>query len=158
MEITFRKLKERDWPEIARLSEEFREYNLKLIRDFDRSHAFFEHPFTKKDFFKILRRKDKLYIAAIHRDRIVGFAYAQTAAASKVDKSKTVGWLSEIFITKAYRRKGVGDKIWDEILAWFKLKKVSFLQLNVFCNNERAVEVYKKWGFKPYTMIMSRKL
>ena len=156
MDITFRNLKARDWPEIRKLSDEFQRYNLKLTRKFDRSHIFFERPFTKKDFLKILRRKDKLYVAALYKEKIIGFAYAQTVPDERY-KSKSVGWLSEIFITKKYREKGVADNIWDEIFEWFKLKKVSFIKLNVLCNNEHAIKVYKKWGFKPYTMIMSRK-
>jgi len=156
MDITFRKLKERDWAEFKKLSDEFQRYNLKLTRKFDKSHVFFENPFTKKDFLKILRRKDKLYIGVLHKEKIIGFAYAQTVPDER-HKSKSVGWLSEIFITKKYRGKGIADKIWDEILPWFKFKKVSFLKLDVLCNNERAIRVYKKWGFKPYTMIMSRK-
>ena len=156
MDIKFRKLKERDWTEFKKLSDEYDGYNLKLTRKFDKSHAFFEKSFSKKDYFKILRRKNKLYISVFDGDKMIGFAYAQTVPSER-NESKSIGWLSDIFITKSYRGKGVADKIWDEIMQWFKLKKVSFLKLDVLCNNEHAIKVYKKWGFKPYTMVMSRK-
>jgi len=156
MDIELRKMKATDWPAVKKLSEEFRDYNLKLVKKFDNSHAFFELPFTKNNFLKILRRKDKYYVLALADGRVVGFAYAQTAPC-KFNKSKSVGYLSDIFITKSYRGKGVANMIWDELLGWFKSKKVSFLQLNVFFNNEHAIKVYKRWGFKPYTMMMSQK-
>lgn len=156
MDIKLRRMKTADWLGVKKLSEEFREYNLKLVKKFDDSHTFFEIPFAKRDFLKILRRKDKYYVLVLDGDKIIGFAYAQVSVCN-FNKSKSIGYLSDIFITNKYRGKGIADIVWNELLKWFKLKKVSFLQLNVFINNEPAIKVYKKWGFRPYTMIMSQK-
>lgn len=46
-----------------------------------------------------------------------------------------------------YRGRGLGKKIMQEIMARLKNEGIKRLELFVVCDNERAINFYKKLGF-----------
>jgi L-amino acid N-acyltransferase YncA len=53
-----------------------------------------------------------------------------------------------IFICNSYRNLGLGTAIIKEFIEIAKKRGFEILQLSVFANNTRALNVYKKCGFK----------
>ncbi|MCL2187043.1 MAG: GNAT family N-acetyltransferase [Treponema sp.] len=75
-------------------------------------------------------------------------------------KENIVGWLeyelfndyiyiNQLHITPEYQNKGIGTKILNEYIVYGK-KENKNIYLEVLQGNERALEYYKKIGFKEY--------
>lgn len=55
-----------------------------------------------------------------------------------------------VTVRKDYWNKGIGSKLMQECIGWCKEKGVEQLELEVVTQNERAVSMYKKFGFDVY--------
>ena len=62
-------------------------------------------------------------------------------------KSSHVGELG-IFIKKGYRDKGIGELMMQQALKYANKEGIKIVKLSVFANNDRAIHLYKKLGFK----------
>lgn len=159
MEIAIRKVTAKDWPSMSRLSCEYRDFNLKVINKIDRSFRVFEPVFDRKAFIKVLRKQNKYYVAVFDHAKMIGFALA-CVYDWKMPNNKKIrfGELSEIFLTKGYRGHGIADIVLDECAGWFKNKKVDFLQIRAMIANKHAIDIYKHWGYKPWVLLMLKKI
>jgi len=45
---------------------------------------------------------------------------------------------------------GMGKKMFDELIKWFKRNKIKHVELSVDSRNEMAVKAYQKFGFKEF--------
>ncbi|MBU0648523.1 GNAT family N-acetyltransferase [Patescibacteria group bacterium] len=158
MDIKIRKATIKDWPAIERLSREYRNFNLKIINKIDRSFRVVEAAFDKKAFMKLLRKKNKYYIVVFNDGKMVGFALARVYDWKANNRLKIrFGELSEIFLIKKYRGRGIADMIFKEFYGWFKIKEIDFLRIRAMTANKHAINVYKRWGFKPWVLSMCKK-
>lgn len=69
-----------------------------------------------------------------------------------------VGYVDNLFVIKEFRGKGIAIKLRNELWKWFRSKKLKYLSVDVFYFNKHAREIYKKWGFKPYTLHLKKTL
>ncbi|TRO47107.1 GNAT family N-acetyltransferase [Candidatus Bathyarchaeota archaeon] len=84
-----------------------------------------------------------LYLVARVEDKVVGGAsmHPQTGKRAHVAQFG-------IFICDGYRNLGLGTAMLKEFIEIAKKRGFEILQLSVFANNTRALNVYKKCGFK----------
>ncbi len=75
------------------------------------------------------------YIVAVHEGNIAGFIELMNG---NLRRTRHAGMLS-IFIAKEYRGDGIGSMLMEELVR---------LTLAVFSVNERAIALYKKFGFE----------
>ena len=71
------------------------------------------------------------------------------------------GHLKDAFILPGYRRRGIAKKLANELIKWFKSKKVEkieFVEIEADIRNEIGVKTWKSLGFKPFMIKMKRKL
>ncbi|MCX6746051.1 MAG: GNAT family N-acetyltransferase [Candidatus Parcubacteria bacterium] len=158
MQIKLRKVKKADLKQIRELAKEYESLMIKIADQTIKGFGDFEIPLYQKFFSKAFNRKNKLFLAALDGNKIIGFILARIIKHKKGNKIYLTGNVSEIFITQSYRGKGIAELMWREALKWFKLNKVKFLQLHVFYGNKKPIAIYKKWGFKPMGLIMKRKI
>jgi len=156
MEVKIRKVKAGDWPVMKKTMEDIWKYHRPLFRKIDSSFEAFARSTPKKKFIKWTRQRNSYFILAESSKKPIGYLLA------RVDKDPanpkiSFGKLTQIFVIPRYRGKGVSDLLWQDVLKWFKSRRVDFLQLYVTVNNKHAIEVYKKWGFKPYMIRMVKK-
>lgn len=64
------------------------------------------------------------------------------------EKATKFFWIDEFIITESERGKGYGTKLMDEVKRIAKNEGVKRIELNCFTFNERAIELYKKLGYK----------
>lgn len=156
MDIKIRKVKASDWLLMKKLLEGIWGYHRPLFKKIDPSFVAFDRPVKKKKFIKWTRQRNTRFILAESAKKPIGYAIARVhkdPAGPKI----MMGNLTQIFVLPKYRGKGVADLLWDDVLVWFKSRKVDFLQLFVTVNNKHAINVYKKWGFKSFMIRMSQK-
>lgn len=97
--------------------------------------------FIKEEFNEYL--KNGAIILAIENNIIISYLTGE------INKNpyETIGYISEIFVKKEYRSKGISTKLKDKFLEFLKEKDIRICRIDVNPNNP-AQEAYKKWGFK----------
>ncbi|PDY44678.1 GNAT family N-acetyltransferase [Bacillus pseudomycoides] len=81
-------------------------------------------------------------------DNILGFCIAYS--------KKVSGKIEVLFVDEKYRRNGLGLKLMNSAVEWFKEKQIYEIELTVVYGNE-AVSFYQKLGFYPRSIIMTTK-
>ncbi|MFE6139966.1 GNAT family N-acetyltransferase [Bacillus sp. NPDC057893] len=81
-------------------------------------------------------------------DNILGFCIAYG--------KKVSGKIEVLFVDEKYRRNGLGLRLMNSAMEWFKEKQIYEVELTVVYGNE-AVSFYQKLGFYPRSIIMTTK-
>jgi ribosomal protein S18 acetylase RimI-like enzyme len=69
-------------------------------------------------------------------------------AGSSLDEADTAqADLISMWTAPAYRRRGVGRMLVEEIVRWARLRSARIIRLMVTSNNQRAISFYKSLGF-----------
>ncbi|APH16208.1 acetyltransferase domain protein [Clostridium sporogenes] len=101
-----------------------------------------------KDFIQSLGSNDHLLVAEIKeedKNKVVGVIGLNINSNPRTKHAATLGMM----VHKAYQGTGIGKKLMSEILDladnWLMLARI---ELGVFTNNEKAIKLYEKFGFK----------
>lgn len=96
---------------------------------------------------KNIEARKNIMLLAFEGDVFVGTADIKTG----IGAEKHVGTFG-IIIKKEYRNQGIGTALMAKVIQESKkyLKELEIITLGVFADNERALHVYQKFGFKKY--------
>lgn len=96
--------------------------------------------FRKNTLTEALAHPEKVFYRVIKNDKgnIVGFFHCA--------KTDTANVLEGVYLLNEVKGSGVGTKLMEEFLLWSDKDKES--RLEVFSFNDRAMNFYKKFGFK----------
>jgi ribosomal-protein-alanine acetyltransferase len=104
----------------------------------------FEHEaFTKQQLAYLITDYSTFGLTAIVNSEIAGFAIAQV----NIRRNVTFGHILTIDVAPAYRRKGIAQKMLQEIEAMFRARGINECRLEVRENNVAALNLYTKLGY-----------
>lgn len=95
---------------------------------------------------RIYSKNDAIFIAQIN-GKAVGHIIISIKKSHPIFKMDKYGRINTVYIEEKFRGKSISSKLKDEALKWFKKKYITRVSLNVFPNNQKAINAYKKWGF-----------
>lgn len=122
MEITVRRLREEDIPELARIEEES-----------------FSMPWSAQDFKDLLAHSYCTYVVAVADGRVVGCCgFTNTCGVANIDN---------VVVAEAFRRKGIAGRMLEELIALGEAEHVEAFTLEVRVSNTAALCLYGKFGF-----------
>uniref|UniRef100_A0A7V6CDF0 GNAT family N-acetyltransferase n=1 Tax=Thermodesulfobacterium geofontis TaxID=1295609 RepID=A0A7V6CDF0_9BACT len=100
-----------------------------------------------KNYFKWLYNRDKEgFVVAEEKDKSVGFAAGD---ANWINfEGKKVLEIHEIFVLPEFRKKGIGSQLLQYLLFYGVKKDKKLAELWVGKTNYKAINFYKKFGFK----------
>ncbi|RMH81434.1 MAG: GNAT family N-acetyltransferase [Acidobacteria bacterium] len=108
----------------------------------------YTHPDDVQVYLNWLFRRDIAGIwIAKDKNRIVGFIASDGNWFSKRE-GKVVGALHELVVLPEYRGKGIGKKLVEKALEYFKDRGLDTVELWVGDQNKQAIEFYKSLGFQ----------
>jgi GNAT superfamily N-acetyltransferase len=90
--------------------------------------------------------------------KVVGYSYSLIQAPSNLVKRKKYGCIHDLFVTKDYRRHGIGEKMYGEILKWFHTKGIERVELQVIAKNQMSYSFWKKHGFTVFQNTLFKKI
>jgi len=64
--------------------------------------------------------------------------------------------LDNIFVRETYQNEGIATQLMDIAEAWAKDKGASKIELQLYTNNEKALQFYQSMGFNPFMALMER--
>ncbi len=127
------------WEETARLHSGLDNY-------FDISDDFAEH--FKAFLLYILKSSNFMVLVSEINSGIAGHCIANKSYYHPLYKVKKYGEIIEICVTKKHRRKGIGTRLVNEMLDWFKIQGITRIECKAAVLNNESRSFWRKSGFK----------
>ena len=105
----------------------------------------------EKDYNYFLN-KQFIYVAEDNQ-KIVGFITGEILS-KKEWYTVQLGTINNLFVLEEYRGKGIGKKLMETMMDAFKEKGINNFELYALNNNENALKLYEKLGFRKYNVQM----
>lgn len=112
----------------------------------------------KKFIRRCIYSKNRCLLVAEINNRIVGYALGETKSRPPIFNKRKIGFISDIFVDKNYRRKGIAKRFIVGLNKWFISKKFEYVELTVHTKNNIANKAWEKNGFKSYLFMKKIKL
>lgn len=107
---------------------------------------------------KLMRRKDAAVFVARENGKLVGYLIAKIEEGPPVFKLKKRGLITDAFVERGYRRRGIGRRLVERALDWFKAQNLESAELSVYVKNMAGRVAWKQMGFEEHAIVMRRKL
>ncbi len=82
-------------------------------------------------------------------DGSAGVAYAICAVGEPAPDQRPVGWIVQLGVDPAWRRRGLAAALLAEAMRRFQAEGLPYAMLDVNANNPQAFRVYQRLGFEP---------
>jgi ribosomal protein S18 acetylase RimI-like enzyme len=100
--------------------------------------------FYRRQFFRRPWTRDQASIVAVAGDRVIGHLTVSREEGSSTRHVASLG----MTVAPDWRGKGVGSALLAEAIRWAGEVGVEKLALSVYPHNERALSLYRKFGFR----------
>lgn len=153
--MIIRKATQKDLDKIIELWQEFMDEHDKMAMRKDKRLK--AHVMKKgnakqnvKKFFaaNIASKQGNIFIAT-DGGRLVGYCLAYVKANIPIFSVERLGYISDMYIKKGYRRKGIATKLKNSTFRWFKSIGLKHASISHYMVNTRARKTYESWGFVP---------
>ncbi len=95
-------------------------------------------------------------LLAILNNKIVGYMAGGLSKPEVFRKISPFAELETMFVLKEARNLGIGSKFIEEFFSWCKKKKIKRVKITATAQNEKAINLYRKYGFKDYVLILEK--
>lgn len=111
-------------------------------------HAYLKKSFSPEIQFNELSEPDNIFLVVESDNKPIG--YAQLIMNSKDETINRIKPLEirRIYASKEYLGKGVGKELMQATIREARRRSCDCVWLGVWEKNQRAIEFYKKWGFR----------
>ena len=118
-----------------------------------------DYPIQKsgEKYFKERIKKDFAWVAIIN-GKVVGYL---VGAVIGIEEYRNVSKLAEAengFVIEEYRSKGIGTRLLQEFVKWSKSNGAKRIRAVASAQNARAVELYRREGFKDYNLTLEKEI
>ena len=130
------------------LIQDERQYDENINKNYSVKN-YYEHFFEKKD--------SCIIVAKDEDHNIMGYGFGFIIDYGNV-YDKKVAQLDAVYIKPEHRKKGIARQIIQYFSEWSRNNKVSYIELKVCENNNKAIELYEKEGFATSKKILKKNL
>jgi len=100
---------------------------------------------------KQISDRNSLVLVGITNKIICAYLSAKIDSRPAVFSETKYGYISDIAVATKYRRNGIGEKIYNEAIEWFRKRKIKRIELTVAISNPISMNFWSKLGYKPYS-------
>lgn len=144
--MNIRKAKIEDYKQIIELYKEL--YDAEKIFDENLSNMY--EPSDTEIIKNRIKSRKEIFLVAEENNKIVGLIDGYII--DNRHHIEKVGYLDHLCVRKEYQNKGIGRYLIEKFSDKMKNKNVAYLKLNAFEKNLPAISLYKKLGFKEYSI------
>lgn len=98
-----------------------------------------------------------MFVAENQSGDFVGYCLA-TKKIYPIEDPKICGCINGIYVKDEARRQGLGRKLFDAAVEWFKRENINYLELYHMANDERAAAFWQNMGFTVVQLNCVKKL
>jgi ribosomal protein S18 acetylase RimI-like enzyme len=148
MKIKIEEAKRKDINSILRLQMDLADYNKKIDPKYYRSGKERKKQ-LRKSFLKSVskKRRNRKFLVAKIKNRVIGFFIGGIHKSLPFCREEKIGEVYRAYVDKKFRGKGIGKLLFEELLKWFKRRKIKFVEVEVDSRNKIGIKAYKKYGF-----------
>lgn len=154
MKLTIRKMVERDKEFIVSLSTRFNEFNFMSWRDPQKMQEaqlkMAQESLNSENF------DSDFFVAEDENQQLLGFLHVTKNTDFFTGENQ--GYVSSIAVSKEGEGRGVAKRLMEKAEEWTKSKGYKQLVLNVFANNQRAVDFYSYLNYEKEIIKMVKEL
>lgn len=154
-EVVIRKARKNDLEEIVVLAKQL--WDTEKPFDLNLEDNYYETEEGKDGLLKDIRSRKRFFLVALIDTKVVGFVDGNIIENDGVYR-QDVAYLSRLSVMDSCRGMGIGTKLIDEFNKTAKERGCSFVKINAFIDNTPAVNLYRKKGFKDYSMYFMMKI
>ena len=145
-EVTIRKAVKEDVSSIVELWKELMDFNKQYDENWSRSQNGHQ---SCADFINDHIADDGYCILVAEADQhIVGYSLSHICKCNpQLLKVKEYGQISNLAVTKNYRRKGIGERLSRKTVNWFSKRGIHRIEVYVGISNKSARKFWTKMGF-----------
>lgn len=116
-----------------------------------------DYPVQKsgEKYFKERIKKDCALIATID-GKISGYLVGAISDAEGYRNIHKIAEAENMFVLEEYRSLGIGKQLFQEFIKWCKSKGVKKIRAVASVQNQKAIEFYKREGFKEYNLTLEK--
>lgn len=127
----------------------------KLIKDEKKYDTNINDNFVVHTFYEnFIEDEQNCCLIAEYNGKIIGYLYGFVQNNGNI-YINIITQLDAMFVDNEYRKLGIGNALIGEFKKWSKEKNAKYIELKVCNNNDNAISLYKKNGFKNAKTIMS---
>ncbi len=104
----------------------------------------------QKFFKSCIYAKNRLLLVAEENKKIVGYAIGEISSRPPVFKIRKIGFISDVFVEKNFRKLGIAKLFLVELKKWFINKNLKHIELTVHVKNEIGKMAWAKYGLEDY--------
>lgn len=155
-EIIIRKAKEEDFKQLHKLIMQVHKIHIEERRDMYKD----VDPLNYEEFKNELLDTNNIYLVAEIDKKVVGLCFSQIKKISnnKSMKDREILNISDICVDKDERRKGIGKKLYSQVLQIGKEKNMDSVELMVWGFNKNAIKFYEKIGMNIKNLRFEQKI
>ena len=113
----------------------------------------------EKYFLDALATNDPYFLIAEMEEKVVGFVMYKKGKADYFDTNIVdFGEVLELFVDPDFRKKGIGEKLVNEVEKFFKEEGLAYLKLEASSRNDNAIKFYQEHGFEDHVTVMYKKI
>ncbi|MCT4611899.1 MAG: GNAT family N-acetyltransferase [Clostridia bacterium] len=105
-----------------------------------------------------LKKKGFALFIAYEKEAITGYVCCILEEEKNTAVIEGIMRIDALYINKAYRRKGIADKLIEEAFKWAEKIDTKVVSLKVLSPNKKAISLYEKKGFIETGKMMQRKI
>jgi diamine N-acetyltransferase len=111
-------------------------------------NAYLEESFSPEIQFNELSAQDTIFIIAESEGMPIGYAQLMIGSRDETIKGTKPLEIRRIYASSEYLGKGVGNELMKTAIHEAKARDCDCIWLGVWEKNQRAIDFYKKWGFR----------
>jgi len=138
--MKIRKAKRQDFGQYLKLKKQSAKEYSKLIGE----KITFTDKQMKKEFNEFFSSKKRFLLIAEEKERIMGYLIGTVVGR----EYQLIGYIDDIFVLKNFRNKKIGRCLIKEFIKILKQNRIRKCRLGVNLKNKKAINLYKKLGFK----------
>ena len=132
--------------------------DLKALEEFEQGVIQYERPFApqlKEDpvhYYKIedlIKNENSCFIVAEVNHQLVASGYASIEESEPTKKDPFHAYLGFMYVVPEFRGMGINGKIVQHLIEWSKKNDLSEIIIELYAENQSALQAYKKIGFHP---------
>lgn len=118
------------------------------------------NPMNFEEFKAELSNSNNIYLIAELENEIVGICFSQIKEIlnNKIMKDRRLLHIEDICVDENYQKKGIGKKLYNQIVKSAKEKNIDNIELMVWGFNENAIKFYENLGMSIKNLKFEQKI
>ena len=105
---------------------------------------------------KKIKQKNCVFFVAEEKGKITGYILGEIEGTGHHHIYKKRGYIHDLFVVERQREKGIGEKLTERLIEWFRSKRIKWIRVDSYINNKVGIKFWNKMGFRDYVLKMTK--